>query len=289
MQPTQSLTLVDAATAGSVDSRSPVDVILLELRFDAAFDHTSLTVDCIHDPRILNTMRRLVAANDVMGMLELGAIHVHVLGAVLNKAGMHLDGTVQEALERASALGALQRTAKKHRGAMDVPELDVRDILIAIKILLHATGTVDVALLTARVGDLINSNVSRGHQELWAIAQKFGCTDNGFESTLKHEHVLTMAEAMLAALGRGAATDSSDDEMPPVVVKCELVVDDQPPRPTIQMPMSHLVQVVAKPDKATELPGLVWYTLKHRLSLVKELYGASGSQAQALAPQPSRL
>ncbi|KDO26851.1 hypothetical protein SPRG_08142 [Saprolegnia parasitica CBS 223.65] len=283
---------VDAATADTVESRALVDLILLALRFDAEF-HQTFLVDSLRDPRLHAALRVLVAANDMMAMLELGTIYAHVLNAVLVEAGINLDAAVEKALHRAGQLAALKKDAPKLRGPMypwRVPALDARDVPIAVKILLgafHEAAMPDGALLTARIGELITTTVSASdHKELFGVARKFGCTDDGFQSILTHEHILAMANAMVQALGDGATTESSDDEMPPapVLVKSEPTVDE-PPSPMLQQPMSHLLTVVSKPKKTTDLPGLIWYTLKHRLSLVKELYSTtSGVKRKRVDP-----
>ncbi|EQC28653.1 hypothetical protein SDRG_13530 [Saprolegnia diclina VS20] len=266
--------LFDASTADTVESKALVDVALLALRFDIEF-HQTFLVDWLCEPRLHAALCRLVAANDLVAMLELGAIYTNVLNAVLVEAGINLDAAVDEALQRAGQLAALRKDAPKVQSAMHtwcVPALDVRDVPIAVKILLDVFSKAampDDALLTARVGELIATNISpSGHKELSGIAHKFGCTDDGFQSTLTREHILAMADAMLTALGDGATAESSDEEELPAPV----LVKSEPPGPVIQQPMSHLLTVVTKPNKTTDLPGLIWYTLKHRLSLVKELY-----------------
>ncbi|KDO33028.1 hypothetical protein SPRG_01844 [Saprolegnia parasitica CBS 223.65] len=228
-----------------------------------------------------------------MAMLELGTIYALVLNAVLAEAGINLDATVEEGLHRAGQLAALKKDAMKLRDPMyywQVPALDERDVPVAVKILLgafHEAAMPNRALLTARIGELITTTVSAtDHAELFGVAHKFGCTDDGFQSVLTHEHILAMADAMFKAVEDGETTESSDDEMPaaPDLVKSEPTVDE-PPSPMLEQPMSHLLTVVSKPNKTTDLPGLIWYTLKHRLSLVKELYSTtSGVKRKRMDP-----
>ncbi|EQC36855.1 hypothetical protein SDRG_05685 [Saprolegnia diclina VS20] len=255
---------LNAATTGNIDSKALVDAILLALRFDTQFERTFL-VDCMQDPRLHTALRRLVAANDMMAMLELGAIYAHVLGTVLAEAGINLDATVDEALKRAGQLAELKKVVNKLLVPLyewSVPQLDARDVPIALKLVHGAffeAAMPDGAQLTSRVAELIARHhfpPAPGHHELWSIAQKFGCSEDGVETSLSAEHVLAMADEVMLTLNGSAMADSSDDEAS--IVTREFVPEaDEPMSSTIevQQPMSHL--------------------LTHRLSLVKELYNTT--------------
>ncbi|KDO19247.1 hypothetical protein SPRG_15121 [Saprolegnia parasitica CBS 223.65] len=270
--------MLDAATTGNVDGLALVEVILLALRFDSTLKGTVL-VDCMRDPRLHTALRRLVAASDMTALTELGAIYGRVLGAVLATAGINLDATVDETLKRAGRLAELKKGVGKLLAPLydwQVPEMDARDVPIALKLVHRAFSNAampDGVLLTRRVAELLIQNGTPAPPELWGIAQKFGCSKDGFAAKLNTAHVLAMADAMMLALHDGVAVNGSDDDMPPVQVKREAapVVVDAPNTPALRS-ISHLLTVVSKPNKTTDLPGRLWYTLKHRLCLVKELY-----------------
>ncbi|EQC40124.1 hypothetical protein SDRG_02775 [Saprolegnia diclina VS20] len=275
----------------NVDGRALVDVVLLALRFGAAFGLT-LAADCFRDERLVVALRRLVATNDTAAMLQLGAMYQHVLGALVSQEGLHLDPIVQEALQRAAQLAALEHEASKLTDTV-YPW----DIILAA---FQATPLLHYGLLTTRISDLLIANLSEAQgcsAELWAIAQRFDCHDDGFTTNLNPEHVQMMADTMLAALNRdaAAATESSDDEAPmppamfaPMIDERTSAAEEQHLSSARQHPMSHLLTVVSKPAKTTDLPGLIWYTLKHRLSLVKELYSsASGAKGKRVARRAS--
>ncbi|EQC40123.1 hypothetical protein SDRG_02774 [Saprolegnia diclina VS20] len=295
---------LDALAQANVEASAVVDIFLLALRLDSTFALT-LTLDCLRDQRMHDALRRLVARNDIMAMVELGVMYHHVLDVLLMQMATAFDVTLLGALKRAAQLAQLETIAGKLTTSIfewNVPHLDVRDVPIAVRIVLNAfraSSMPDWSLLTHRIGELLLASLAAASTPtlaaLWGVAHRYGCREGGFETNLNQEHIQMMAEAMLEALDNGAkaAADSSDDE---AVVHPSLVpsADQHAPvagnhgQNTSQHPMSHLLTVVSKPDKTTDLPGLIWYTLKHRLSLVKELYSsASGAKGKRVARRAS--
>ncbi|OQR82945.1 hypothetical protein ACHHYP_15294, partial [Achlya hypogyna] len=159
------------------------------------------------------------------------------------------------------------------------PSVEVCDIPAAIEHLLQshkAAALPDTAQLTTP-----SQSCSRRTLET-ASTSSFGhCTSTGFTTDLTPEHVEHMVTEMRSVL-RGHAGDygdSSGDDMPVP----PLCVTNEPANMCAGRPLSHLLVVTPRPDKAADLPGLIWHVLKHCLSFTKELCGGIESVATASA------
>ncbi|OQR80810.1 hypothetical protein ACHHYP_17145, partial [Achlya hypogyna] len=144
----------------------------------------------------------------------------------------------------------------------------------------QATALPDTALLTSHLAELLIKNLADGqHEHLWTVAEAYGCTRSGFVNELTPEHVMHMVTEMRAVV-RGYGYDfgesSEDDALAPLECAALNQANSCEGRP-----LSHLLAVVPQPEKATDLPGLMWHVLKHRLSFTRELCGGDDASATA--------
>ncbi|OQR89769.1 interferon-induced very large GTPase 1-like [Thraustotheca clavata] len=257
-----------------------VGLFLLLLRVDMEFN-LDLTIDCLRQKCIHNLLKIFTSSNERKAMQSLSALFENVINAKLTHATppVQIDTSIYEALHKSTQLAALgDNNVEWEAPSVDVDEIPKNIDEIAQSIL--SASIPDMHLLTRRIGDFLIKNLIADklpkHKELWEIASRYGCRDDGFINDLKANEVVLIISEMRAVLDHKVVIDESSDDDAGMIgmIAAENFDWQMNARPTTAdgTPLKSLLIVSPRPDIMTNLPGLILYTLKHRLNIVKEIY-----------------
>ncbi|OQR81129.1 hypothetical protein ACHHYP_16720 [Achlya hypogyna] len=272
---------LQATTAPDTVGDSVVDLLLLLLRFDCEFG-LDLIVDFLRRPETQSILANLPTTSPRPTMQRIADLFAQVIDDKLMRAKppVQIDAAFRNALQQSQQLAA-------HDSGEEIWEppvvcaAEIPQVIEQLASSYLAAQIPNMHNLTTQLGALLVKNLlvsepSAKQAALWEIANGYSCHEHGFDSDLTDVHIEHMVTRMRAVFQTSRPVDeSSDDEVPPA----------SPFRGPVRTSfrggrsLRQLLVVAPRPDKTSDLPGLVWFTLKHRLSLVKELYGVGGVAA----------
>ncbi|EQC39654.1 hypothetical protein SDRG_03083 [Saprolegnia diclina VS20] len=240
---------VIADDAEAVDSAGEMARLVASLlEYDTVFD-LDTTAHCMRRPAVQKRLSDLVTSGKPLQPLD--TLYDQILKAFLAKAAppVRLAGDVDTALSRSVLLAAIVADIQ-HTDALAwqppaMATVDVPYALEAIASTLFVAPTPDTTRVMALCHTLFAAS---GCDAYWKVATKYGWSlEGGFAYELQKDHVDAMVGAMHEAYVEDPyATDSDDDEPP-----------------------------------SEDLPALVWFVLKHRLSFKEEIYAGNTTKGAA--------
>ncbi|KDO33894.1 hypothetical protein SPRG_01774 [Saprolegnia parasitica CBS 223.65] len=253
------------------------------LEYDAAFN-LDTAVPCMRRPAVQKRLSDLVG----QPLRPLDTLYDQILKTLLVEAvpPVRLAWDVDVELSRSALMAAIvsdiQDTDALAWKPPAMATVDVPYALEAIASTLFAAPTPDTPRVMALCHKLVAAS---GCDAFWKVAMKYGWElEGGFACELQENHVRAMVGAMHEAyVDDPDATDSDDDEPVRAFKSSSLLPLSAPTGRTLQ----DLLTAAPKPSE--DLPALVWFVLKHRLSFDEEIYASSTTKgAKRTARQGSK-